>query len=327
MIMRLTTPVHITPVQATIDYSDKILLLGSCFADNVGEKLQHHYFQTTINPFGTLYNPVSIAEAIRLAKADAIECLPMVEWGGLWHSMTHHGVCSNANKGIAFQQCMASIANLRQALREASVIVITFGTAWIYEYSKQFPNVDNFSTKVVANCHKMPANWFVRRRLSVEEIVSVWQPLINSMPEKHWIFTVSPIRHIKDGLHENQLSKSILLQAVDSLVAKRSSDMTFNESLISYFPAYEIMIDELRDYRFYADDLVHPSPMAIEYIWQRFGEAFLKSSTREEMLPLYQLWRDRHHTFLHPESDEAIAFQQRIQKRIEDLQTKYPWIQ
>jgi hypothetical protein len=172
----------------------------------------------------------------------------------------------------------------------------------------------------------MPANWFVRRRLSVEEIVSVWKPLINSMPEKHWIFTVSPIRHIKDGLHENQLSKSILLQAVDSLVAKRSSDMTFNEPLISYFPAYEIMIDELRDYRFYADDLVHPSTMAIEYIWQRFGEAFLKSSTREEMLPLYQLWRDRHHTFLHPESDEAIAFQQRIQKRIEDLQTKYPWI-
>lgn len=326
MIMRLTTPVHITPVQATIDYSDKILLLGSCFADNVGEKLQHHYFQTTINPFGTLYNPVSIAEAIRLAKADAIECLPMVEWGGLWHSMTHHGVCSNANKGIAFQQCMASIANLRQALREASVVVITFGTAWIYEYNTQFPNVDNFSTKVVANCHKMPANWFVRRRLSVEEIVSMWQPLINSMPEKHWIFTVSPIRHIKDGLHENQLSKSILLQAVDSLAAKRSSDMTFNEPLISYFPAYEIMIDELRDYRFYADDLVHPSPIAIEYIWQRFGEAFLKSSTREEMLPLYQLWRDRHHTFLYPESDEAIAFQQRIQKRIEDLQTKYPWI-
>lgn len=326
MIMRLTTPVHITPVQATIDYSDKILLLGSCFADNVGEKLQHHYFQTTINPFGTLYNPVSIAEAIRLAKADAIECLPMVEWGGLWHSMTHHGVCSNANKGIAFQQCMASIANLRQALREASVVVITFGTAWIYEYNTQFPNVDNFSTKVVANCHKMPANWFVRRRLSVEEIVSMWQPLINSMPEKHWIFTVSPIRHIKDGLHENQLSKSILLQAVDSLAAKRSSDMTFNEPLISYFPAYEIMIDELRDYRFYADDLVHPSPIAIEYIWQRFGETFLKSSTREEMLPLYQLWRDRHHTFLYPESDEAIAFQQRIQKRIEDLQTKYPWI-
>jgi hypothetical protein len=172
----------------------------------------------------------------------------------------------------------------------------------------------------------MPANWFVRRRLSVEEIVSVWQPLINSMPEKHWIFTVSPIRHIKDGLHENQLSKSILLQAVDSLAAKRSSDMTFNEPLISYFPAYEIMIDELRDYRFYADDLVHPSPMAIEYIWQRFVDAFMTSSTRDEMVPLYQLWRDRHHKFLHPKSEDAIAFQQRIQKRIEDLQTRYPWI-
>ena len=318
MIMRLTTPVHITPVQATIDYSDKILLLGSCFADNVGEKLQHHYFQTTINPFGTLYNPVSIAEAIRLAKADAIECLPMVEWGGLWHSMTHHGVCSNANKGIAFQQCMASIANLRQALREASVVVITFGTAWIYEYSTQFPNVDNFSTKVVANCHKMPANWFVRRRLSVEDIVSVWQPLINSMPEKHWIFTVSPIRHIKDGLHENQISKAVLLQAVDYL--------TSNSASASYFPSYEIMLDELRDYRFYAEDMLHPSQVAVDYIWQRFADSYFSSDTCKEMRVLHQLWRDRNHRFLHPESQEAQAFVERLNERVMSLKEIYPWL-
>ena len=325
MIMRLTTPVHISPAKATIDYNDKILLLGSCFADNVGEKLEQHYFQTTINPFGTLYNPASIAEAIRLTQADDTALLPMVEWGGLWHAMTHHGVFSNPNREVTFQQCMASIANLRKTLSEASVIVVTFGTAWIYECGAHFPNVDKFDNKVVANCHKMPANWFVRRRMTVDEIVSMWQPLIDSMPEKHWIFTVSPIRHIKDGLHENQLSKAILLQAVDCLTAKGANAPI--GSLISYFPAYEIMMDELRDYRFYADDLVHPSPMAIEYIWQRFVDGFMTSSTREEMLPLYQLWRDRHHTFLHPESDEAIAFQQRIQKRIEDLQTKYPWIQ
>lgn len=327
MIMRLTTPVHISPAQTTIDYNNKVLLLGSCFADNVGEKLQQHYFQTTINPFGTLYNPASIAEAIRLAQADDATLFPMVEWGGLWHAMTHHGAYSNPDKRIAFQQCMASIADLRQALREASVIVITFGTAWIYECGTQFPNVDKFATKVVANCHKMPANWFVRRRLSVDEILDLWHPIIDSMPEKHWIFTVSPIRHIKDGLHENQLSKAILLQAVDALTRKQSSSITFNKSLVSYFPAYEIMIDELRDYRFYDDDLVHPSPMAIEYIWQRFVDAFMSSSTRDEMIPLYQLWKDRHHKFLHPESEEAIAFQQRIQKRIEDLQTRYPWIQ
>ena len=325
--MRLTTPVHITPVQATIDYSDKILLLGSCFADNVGEKLQHHYFQTTINPFGTLYNPVSIAEAIRLAKADAIECLPMVEWGGLWHSMTHHGVCSNANKGIAFQQCMASIANLRQALREASVIVITFGTAWIYEYSTQFPNVDNFSTKVVANCHKMPANWFVRRRLSVEEIVSVWQPLINSMPEKHWIFTVSPIRHIKDGLHENQLSKSILLQAVDSLAAKRSSDMTFNEPLISYFPAYEIMIDELRDYRFYADDMIHLSSKAVEYIWECFCQCYFSKETQMVMKEWTEIKKAIDHKPFRPDSDAYRAFLSQIVLKIMQMKEKFPYLE
>lgn len=332
MIMRLTTPVHIQAVP-TIDYNDKILLLGSCFADNVGEKLQQHYFQTTLNPLGTLYNPASIAEAIRLAGTKDTEVLPLIEWGGLWHSMSHHGTYSNPDKEIALQQCMASIANLRQSLRESSVIVVTFGTAWIYEYAPQFPNANEFSVKVAANCHKMPANWFVRRRLSVEEIVDMWYPIVASMPEKHWIFTISPIRHIKDGLHENQLSKAILLQAVDCLTEKCSNSLTggptshfVHSGLISYFPAYEIMIDELRDYRFYADDLVHPSPMAIEYIWQRFVDSFITSSTKEEMIPLHQLWKDRNHTFLHPESEEAIAFQQRTQKRLEELQTKYSWL-
>ena len=289
--------------------------------------LQHHYFQTTINPFGTLYNPASISEAIRLAQADDATLFPMVEWGGLWHSMTHHGVCSNANKGIAFQQCMASIANLRQALREASVIVITFGTAWIYEYSKQFPNVDNFSTKVVANCHKMPADRFVRRCLSVQEIVDIWQPIIQAMPDKHWIFTVSPIRYLKDGLHANQISKAILLQAIDHLTQISTTLYHLIPSCtIHYFPSYEIMMDELRDYRFYAEDMVHPSPLAVEYIWQRFVETYMSAATRDEMHVLHQLWRDQQHRFLHPDTPDAQKFADKLQQKKDALRTQYPWI-
>ena len=167
---------------------------------------------------------------------------------------------------------------------------------------------------------------FVRRRLTVEEIVAMWQPIIESMPDKHWIFTVSPIRHLKDGLHENQISKAILLQAIDSLTSNRISNINSNGEVCSYFPSYEIMLDELRDYRFYAEDMVHPSPVAVEYIWQRIVDTFMSVTTQTEMRDLHQLWRDRHHRFLHPESQEAQLFAQRTKKRLQDLQPRYPWI-
>ena len=141
----------------------------------------------------------------------------------------------------------------------------------------------------------------------------MWLPIIQAMPDKHWIFTVSPIRHVKDGLHANQVSKAILLQAVDELGQ-------------SYFPSYEIMLDELRDYRFYAEDMVHPSQVAVDYIWQRFVDTYMTADTQGEMRTLHQLWRDRQHRFLHPDSEEAMKFEQRIAQKMQDLQQKYPWL-
>ena len=240
-IMKLYTSVDIVPAVRQIGYGDKILLLGSCFADNIGAKFAEHYFQATVNPFGTLYNPASIAAAITNVGNSQL-----VEHNGLWHSMMHHGAFSDKDKEEVLTRCEQSRALLQRALMEASTVVVTFGTAWVYEMEGQ----------VVANCHKLPANRFTRRCLTVNEIVEMWQPIVASMPDKHWIFTVSPIRHVKDGLHANQISKAILLQAVDQLGQ-------------SYFPSYEIMMDELRDYRFYAEDMVHPSAVAVEYIWQR----------------------------------------------------------
>lgn len=310
------TSIDIPVSSKKIGYENKILLLGSCFADNIGAKFGEYYFQTTINPLGTLYNPFSIAHAISLSqKADNME-LPLVEYGGLWHSMMHHGEFSHPNKTLVEQHCAKSIQQLSEAINRSSVVIITFGTAWVYEYEG----------RVVANCHKLPADRFVRRRLTIDEIVAIWQPIIASMPDKHWIFTVSPIRHIKDGLHENQISKTILLQAIDHLTSNSVIGLTSNSEAVSYFPSYEIMLDELRDYRFYAEDMVHPSATAVEYIWQRFVATYMMKDTQAEMRTLHQLWRDRHHRFLHPESEEARAFQERTNQRLHELQERYPWL-
>ena len=315
-MMKLYTTVHVAPSEKKIGYGDKILLLGSCFADNIGAKFEEHYFQTTINPFGTLYNPASIAKAV-LDMGYGPSGMGLVEHNGLWHSMMHHGSYSGVDKEEVIARCEESRIQMREALQQASVVIVTFGTAWLYEYEGE----------VVANCHKLPANRFVRRRLTVNEIVDMWQPIIASMPDKHWIFTVSPIRHVKDGLHENQVSKAILLQAVDRLISMSLSYNLTTETLhCSYFPSYEIMLDELRDYRFYAEDMVHPSAVAVDYIWQRFVETYMTSDTQQEMRVLHQLWRDRHHRFLHPDSPEAQQFAEHIKTRLQALQPRYPWI-
>ena len=300
--MKLYTSVDIAPCARKIGYGDKILLLGSCFADNIGAKFAEHYFQATINPLGTLYNPASIA----LSITDSQHSIPdsrLIYHNGLWHSMMHHGTFSGKDKAAVQARCLDSYERLQRALKEATTVIVTFGTAWVYEMDGQ----------VVANCHKLPANRFTRRCLAVDEIVEMWQPIVASMPDKHWIFTVSPIRHVKDGLHANQVSKAILLQAVDELGQ-------------SYFPSYEIMMDELRDYRFYAEDMVHPSQVAVEYIWQRFVETYMTEDTRGEMRTLHQLWQDRHHRFLHPDSEEAERFRLHVEKQMVALKERYPWI-
>lgn len=305
----LFMPVQIPASSWKIGYDDQILLMGSCFADSMCAKLHEHYFRVEGNPFGVLYNPASIAIAIEMArKSQTIEDKDLVEHGGLWHSMAHHGVFSDIDMAVVLDKCNGSIVALRQALENATVITITFGTAWVYEYAG----------KVVGNCHKIPANQFVRRRMTVEEIVATWQPLVEAMPDKKWLFTVSPIRHVKDGLHENHINKGILLQAVEQLTKQTGC---------SYFPAYEIMLDELRDYRYYAEDMVHPSSMAVEYIWQRLVETYMTADTQAEMKTLHQLWRDEHHRFIHPDSMEAKRFLERLGQKKHELQEDYPWIE
>lgn len=192
---------------------------------------------------------------------------------------------------------------------QADVVIITFGTAWVY--------VDKLTNEVVDNCQKRPAADFIRRRLSVEEIVALWQPILAKYADKRFIFTVSPIRHIKDGLHENNLSKAILHLAVEQLCSA---------SQVVYFPAYEIVMDELRDYRFYSDDMLHPSPVAIAFIWQQFVQAFISAATQKEMEALRALWLNRNHRSLYPGSAEDEAFKKRTEEQLRALQQIYPWL-
>ena len=285
--MKLQTIVGIKPSAWKIGYEDKILLLGSCFSDEIGEQMKQRYLSVTSNPFGTLYNPLSIAQAINIKHQPS--GIHLVEHDGLWHSMAHHGSFSRPTKEEAEQAVKASIETMQQSLEEATVVIVTFGTAWIYEMNGE----------IVGNCHKLPENYFTRRRLTVEEIVTAWKPILEQYKDKHWIFTISPIRHIKDGLHENQLSKATLLMAIDQLVNNGQSSVNSQSSNRQYFEAFEILLDELRDYRFYADDLVHPSSMAVLYIWERFVDTYCTPQTRNELILQHKRWKHEHHIPLH----------------------------
>ena len=270
--MKLTTPIDIPVSPWHIGYEDHILLLGSCFADEMAKQMQERYLSVVSNPFGTLYNPLSIANAINLPMGVKSEIgnsksqitslpytgeelcsierpvdvcrtssgvgFPIFNYNGLYHSMYHHGSFSRPTREETEQAVLASIEAMQKALNEASVIIVTFGTAWVYEMVNGTPEMVNGtcpngksemvhgtcpnSTWIVANCHKLPDSYFTRRRLTVEEIVAAWEPIIARYPDKHWLFTVSPIRHIKDGLHENQLSKATLLMAIDQLTNTQS---------------------------------------------------------------------------------------------------------
>ena len=270
-----------------IDYATGIVSLGSCFSDEIGKRLQEGDFHIEQNPFGTLYNPASIASALRRIMYDReIGMEDLVEHEGLWHSWHHHGSFSRATAEECLEACNSRIHQAHEALKQASLLMITFGSAWIYEREGQ----------VVANCHKLPQENFVRRKMSVEDIVSLWRPLLKELysfhPHLSTLFTVSPIRHIGDGLHGNQLSKSTLLLAIDELVdsesppAKRKKKGAKVEEpdhpVTVYFPAYEIVVDELRDYRFYEADMVHPSTLAVDVVWDRFQRVTMVPAIREQ---------------------------------------------
>ena len=289
--MELMTSIDIPASEWKIPAGAKVLLVGSCFADEIGEKMVRGGFEATVNPFGTLYNPASIAGSLlrsiseREYTPDSPELI-QDEMEGIWHSWMHHSVFSSRNRSSLIEKVNVTMREVAHFLREADVLIVTFGTAIIYRLKE--------TGMLVANCHKQPDSLFVRERMSSYDIVDQWQMLLQLLesvnPKLKIIFTVSPIRHKRDGYHVNQVSKGILLQATDEIVNSKSSDHQWD-----YFPSYEIMMDELRDYRFYADDMIHPSAKAVEYIWQRFQDTYFDNRTKDVVAKAEKVWRQHQH--------------------------------
>lgn len=307
--MRFRTPIEIEPSPLHLTYRDEIMSLGSCFSDNIGQRLADAFFNIHINPFGILFNPASIATSLhRILDTTPYSQDELVQHDGMWHSMSHHGCYSSPNASDALRNINTALCAAHEHLKHTNILLLTFGTAWVYEYNQQ----------VVANCHKLPSHQFSRRRLRVEEITAQYATLIERVstqyPHLNIILTVSPVRHLKDGLHENQLSKATLLLAIEQLCTQFQN--------VTYFPAYEIVMDELRDYRYYADDMTHPSQPTIQYIWERFCATYMDKDTQVLVEQAEQIRRKLQHRPLYPDSAQAKAFQAQAKAEAEQFQER-----
>lgn len=312
--MEFYTHITIPKTPFTFSYTVQTVLLGSCFAENIGKKLEGNKFKTDLNPFGTLYNPSSIAEAIRmLLQPEQFTGDDLFQHEGIYHSFSHHSRFSSPSETECLANINRRLFSSADTILKAQRMILTFGTAWVYKLKS--------SGKVVSNCHKLPEKMFDRQRLSTQEIVEDWKPLLLALWEQNpalkILFTVSPIRHWKDGAHENQLSKATLLLATDAL-QKDYPDR------IAYFPAYEILMDELRDYRFYADDMLHPSPLAIDYIWQRFIENFLSTDTSAILKEWGDIQKAINHKPFQPDSEAYKRFILQTLLKMERISKKIP---
>lgn len=279
------------------------MLFGSCFTDHIGQWLQESWLPVSCNPYGVLFNPASIGQTLLRLLSDADYQLTLHVLNDRYYSFDHHGKWSGEDQEALRLQLIELENEARSFLRTAKHLIVTLGTSWIYEREG----------RVVANCHKFPASDFTRRRLSVEEIVAQWSQVIESLSlaqqstpnssliTPHFTFTVSPIRHVKDTLHGNQLSKSTLLLAIDEL------QRLFPDH-VQYLPVYELFMDDLRDYRFYADDLVHPSSMAIEAVKELFAECAMTPRLRQYMNDAAPIVKALQHRPSDPDSPQHQAF-------------------
>lgn len=291
--MKFRTELKISPLEQPITYDDALLCLGSCFADEVGARLEADKFTVTRNPLGTLFNPLSIRLLMRRA-AHHIYFTPREMERNQEGSYFLYGLPTRFTSSSAeelLDEANQGLERLNTAIDKARHLLITFGTAWVYRRTQ--------TGELVANCHKQPQANFDRKRLSVEDILLNWEPLLARYPDKEFIFTVSPIRHQGDGLEQNSVSKATLRLAVERLVETHKN--------AHYFPAYELLIDDLRDYRFYADDLCHPSTQAVNYIYEKFGEAAFTPATQAQIGRLRSLTSFVAHRPLNPASERYRA--------------------
>jgi hypothetical protein len=297
-----------------LSHSDEVLLMGSCFSGHLGGMLADAKFRCDVNPFGILYNPRSIQVAIRqIREKKRYTEADLFFHNERYHSYMHHGSFAGHCVEETLDSINKRIEHAHRALPGITYLLLTFGTSWVF-YLKE-------TGQVVSNCHKIPANTFEHNRLTVSEIIADYAGLIQEMqkinPRCKFLFTVSPIRHAKDGAHGNQLSKAVLLLAIEGLQEMFPGN-------VLYFPTYEIVLDELRDYRFYAEDMNHPSSMAIDYVWERFGECFFSPETQAMINECRKIKKDLLHNPVDRNSDSYCAFLKQIMLKISEVERKYP---
>ena len=308
--MILQTEIKINPIKQTIHYGDSLLFLGSCFADEVGGICRGLGFDAMVNPFGVLYNPASIVQSVeRLHSGKPFVHDDVIAVGeGQYCTFSHNTAFWNSSEAALLEQVNQSLVEAHAHFLKAKWIVISLGTSWVFRHKEM--------QKFVTNCHKLPANQFEREFLTVERSIALLSALVKQHPDKQFIFTVSPLRHLKDGLHENQLSKAALLLAVDEVCK------LFDNA--HYFPAYEIMMDELRDYRFYKEDMVHPTEQAVRYIWERFVDFAVDPKEKPALQAAVEMRQMLHHKPMFPESEAYRKFEMYKNQRISELERDYP---
>ncbi len=311
--MNFRTQVPISTATKPIDYNCKIILLGSCFAENIGDKFEYYKFQNAVNPFGIIFNPVSIEKMIsKVVTATVFTEADIFFYNERWHSFDVHSDLSNESKEELLTSLNSILKQTKKQLQAASQVIITYGTSWVYR------NIE--SNEIVANCHKVPQKEFKKELLSIETIKeSIKQTIqfIHSLnPDSNIIFTISPVRHIKDGFVENQWSKANLISGIHQVLSQSET----------YFPSYEIMMDELRDYRFYAEDMLHPNQVAIDYIWERFKETSISKTAFPIMDEVESIQKSLSHKPFNPKAESHLKFELKRKEKITKLVSKYPFI-
>ena len=309
------TTFKISSLPFSISHQDKILSIGSCFAENIGGKLEENKFQILLNPFGILYNPSSVAQSLeRIFKNEKIGEKDILQHNDLWHSRLHHTRFSQTDKATFLENINANLNAANVFLKQTNRLLITLGTAFVWE-EKETGNI-------VANCHKRSQKLFTRRRLSISEIkenlLAILRKIKTQNSDLQVIMTLSPVRHTNDGFVENQRSKAALILAIDELCQE--------ENFIHYFPAYELVQDDLRDYRFYAKDMLHPNEVAVDYIWEHFQDVLFTPQTKEIFREIKKLKVMASHRPFQVESVAHQNFLQNNLRRIEDLEKHYDFL-
>jgi hypothetical protein len=314
---KFQTEVDIPEFPWETGYQKSNIFLGSCFTENVGKRMTELKYAVDVNPFGILYNPVSVAHALEfLLQKKKFSKKDLIQHDGLWHSFFHHGRFSSANIEQALKNINDRIETSSRNLKEADFLFITFGTAWVYEYLA--------TQQTVSNCHKIPAKKFRRFRLTVDEISEKYQEIIQKIrqvnPENKIIFTVSPIRHWKDGAVENQRSKATLLLAIDHILKSQ------NNENCGYFPAYEIVMDELRDYRFYAEDMIHLTDVAVKHIWDKFQTTLIDKNSLKTSGKVQKIANAVNHKPFNKFTKENLGFLKQSLTKVQIMQKEKPYL-